>query len=472
MKAGIAGAATAGTGSNGPERLGGLSYLGYAGGDFANNLTFSLTSLFLLIYYTDVAGIAAEAAGTVLVVARIWGAFTDVFAGRVVDRTHTRWGKFRPYFLFGGPPLMLITVALFTIPGGLSEGGALVYAYVTYMLFYLVYSFLNIPFGSLAGVMSQLPDERAKLSGARTVGAALAIILLAFVVSPQLTRAGNLQRSLTVTTIVFAVLGVALYLTLFATSREKVERDTGAVSLRQTLNTVRRNPPLVLLCVSALFVLTGLFTLQTLQVYYARDVLGNADYVIVLTVVSIGGMFLTAPLLPRIVRAFGKKRAYVGCGIITVVGSIGIALSPPSIPVLAFISFAVYGVGLAVVQALMWTLETDTVEYGEWKTGARTEGSNYALLSFARKVGQGVGGGIAAWGIGFGGYAAGAATQSTTALDTIRWVAGGAPAVFVGIGAAIMLAYPLTEQRFQEMVSEVARRRARRAGAVGEGSPA
>jgi glucuronide carrier protein len=367
---------------------------------------------------------------------------------------------------------MLITVALFTIPSGLSEGGALVYAYVTYMLFYLVYSFLNIPFGSLAGVMSQLPEERAKLSSARTVGAALAIILLAFVVSPQLTRAGNLQRSLTLTTIVFAVVGVGLYLTLFATSREKVERDTGAVSLRQTLSTVRENRPLVLLCVSALFVLTGMFTLQTLQVYYARDVLRNADYIIVLTVVSIGGMFLTAPLLPRIVRTFGKKRAYVVCGIITVVGSIGIALSPPSIPVLAFISFAIYGVGLAVVQALMWTLETDTVEYGEWKSGARTEGSNYALLSFARKVGQGVGGGIAAWGIGFGGYAAGAATQSTTALNTIRWVTGGAPAVFVGIGAAIMLAYPLTEQRFQEMVSEVALRRARRTGAVGEESPA
>jgi glucuronide carrier protein len=248
-----------------------------------------------------------------------------------------------------------------------SEGGTLVYAYVTYMLFYLVYSFLNIPFGSLAGVMSQLPDERAKLSSARTVGAALAIILLAFVVSPQLTRAGNLQRSLTVTTIVFAVVGVALYLTLFATSREKVERDTGVVSLKQTFSTIRENRPLVLLCVNALFVLTGLFTLQTLQVYYARDVLGKADYVIVLTVVSVGGMVLTAPLLPRIVRAFGKKRAYVVCGILTVVGSVGIALSPPSIPVLAFISFAVYGVGLAVVQALMWTLEADTVEYGEWK---------------------------------------------------------------------------------------------------------
>ena len=442
------------------QRLAVPSYLGYAGGDFANNLTFSLTSMFLLVYYTDVAGIAAGAAGTVLVVARIWGAFTDILAGRVVDRTHTRWGRFRPYFLLGGAPLMLITITLFTVPSRLSQDGALVYAYVTYMLFYLVYSFVNIPFGSLAGVMSQLPDERAKLSGARTVGAALAIILLAFVVAPQLTRAGNLQRSLTVTTVAFAVVGVVLYVTLFATSRENVERDAGAVSLRQALSTVRGNRPLVLLCTSALFVLTGMFTLQTLQVYYARDVLGNADYVIVLSVLSIGGMFLTAPLLPRIVRAFGKKRAYMVSGMISVVGGIGIALSPPSVPVLAFVSFAVYGVGLAVVQALMWTMEADTVEYGEWSTGARTEGSNYALLSFARKVGQGLGGGIGAWGIGVGGYAAGAVTQSSTALETIRWVTGAAPAVFVAIGAAIVLAYPLTEQRFQDMVSEVALRRA------------
>ena len=338
------------------------------------------------------------------------------------------------------------------------------------MVFYLVYSFLNIPFGSLAGVMSQLPDERAKLSGARTVGAALAIILLAFVVSPQLTRAGNLQRSLTVTTIVFAVLGVGLYLTLFATSREKVERDTGVVSLRQTFSTIRDNRPLVLLCVSALFVLTGLFTLQTLQVYYARDVLGNADYVIVLTVVSIGGMFLTAPLLPRIVRVFGKKRAYVGCGVITVVGSIGIALSPPSIPVLAFISFAVYGVGLAVVQALMWTRRPTPWSTASGRAVLVPRAATTPCCPSPARSGRGSAGGIAAWGIGSGGYAAGAATQSTTALDTIRWVAGGAPAVFVGIGAAIMLAYPLTERRFQEMVSEVARRRARRAGAVGEGS--
>ena len=444
------------------QPLGAAQYLGYAGGDAANNLTFSLTSMFLLVYYTDVAGIAAGAAGTVLLVSRVWGAFTDILVGRVVDGTNTRWGRFRPYFLFGGPPLMLLTVAVFTVPSALSEGGALVYAYVTYMLFYLVYSFVNIPFGSLASAMSQLPQERAKLSSARTIGAGAAIILLSLLVAPQLTRATDLQRSLTITTLIFAVAGTALYLFLFKTSREVVERDAGSTSLGETFAAIRHNRPLVLLCVSALFVLTGMFILQTLQVYYARDVLGNADYVVVLTVLSIGGMFVTAPLLPRIVETFGKKRAYVIAGAITVVGGVGIALSPPSTPMLAFVFFAVYGIGIAVVQALMWTLQADTVEYGEWKAGSRTEGSNYAILSFSRKVGQGLGGAGGSWGLGIGGYVAGALIQPQGALDAIRYVTGFGMALLVAIGAAIMLAYPLTEERFHQIVNEVAERRAAR----------
>jgi glucuronide carrier protein len=192
----------------------------------ANNLTFSLASMFLLLYYTDVVGIAAGAAGTVLLVVRVWQAVTDIIAGRMVDRTATRWGRFRPYLLFGGPPLMLLSVALFSVPGGLSGGAALAYAYLSYALFGLVYSLVNIPFGSLASAMTQLPQERAKLASARTLGAAGAIIALSVVISPQITRSGNLQRSLTITTLILAVVGIALYLFAFRTSRETVERDT------------------------------------------------------------------------------------------------------------------------------------------------------------------------------------------------------------------------------------------------------
>jgi glucuronide carrier protein len=122
----------------------------------------------------------------------------------------------------------------------------------------------------------------------------------------------------------------------------------------------------------------------------------------------------------------------------------------------------VYGAGIAAVQNLIFALQADTVEYGEWETGVRTEGSNYAVLSFSRKVGQGIGGGIAAFGIGVGGYVARAATQSPGAIDTIRYITGFGPALFVGIGAAIMLAYPLTEERFREVVREIAFRQSER----------
>ncbi len=200
-------------------------YLGYGAGDAANNLTFSMVSAFLLIYYTNVAGISAATAGTLFLVVRIWGGFTDLFAGRRVDETETRWGKFRPYVLFGSVPLLVLLVALFSIPGGLSPGGKIAWAYISYALFQLAYSFVNIPYGSLSAAMTQVPEDRAKLSTSRVIAASLTILLIAVVVSPQISGGGDLQRSLTITTVAFAIIGFALYLWCFATSRETVQRE-------------------------------------------------------------------------------------------------------------------------------------------------------------------------------------------------------------------------------------------------------
>ena len=133
-------------------------YLGYAAGDVANNLTFSMAAAFLLIYYTDVVGIAAATAGTLFLLIRVWGGVTDLVAGRIADATSTRWGRFRPYLLFGSVPLLLLNVALFTIPGGLSPGGKVAYAYLSYALFSLAYSFVNIPYGSLSAATTQIPE--------------------------------------------------------------------------------------------------------------------------------------------------------------------------------------------------------------------------------------------------------------------------------------------------------------------------
>lgn len=449
------------------RRLGPSQYLGYAAGDAANNLAFSMTSFFLLIYYTDVVGISAAAAGTLFLVIRVWDGFADIFAGRVVDRTMTRWGKFRPFFLFGGLPVLLLSFATFTVPGMVDGSGwKLVTAYLTYGLLGLAYSLVNIPYGSLAAAMTQHPGERAKLASFRMIGTAVTTIMLAFVVSPQIQQfrgdPDGFQRSLMITTGIFVVVGLALYLFLFATARETVQRDVAQVSARQSFTTLRSNRPLIMLCLASLAFLTAMFSLQTVQVYYARDVLGNANLLPLITMLSVGSIFVIAPLVPRLVRAVGKKRGFLGFGAVGVLAGIGISFSPPSVPWVSLTFFAVMGVSTAGVNTLMWALEADTVEYGEWKTGVRTEGITYALFSFTRKLGQAVGGAVAAYAIAFGGYSGDVLIQSDGALDAIRYASGFVPVAFILLGILIFFRYPLTEQTFATMVAETQARRAAR----------
>ena len=435
-------------------------YLGYGAGDAANNLTFSTVSAFLLIYYTNVAGITAAAAGTLFLVVRISGGFTDLFAGRRVDETQTRWGKFRPYLLFGPVPLLVLLVAVFSIPGGLSLGGKLAWAYVSYALFQLAYSFVNIPYGSLAAAMTQVPDDRAKLSTSRSIAASVAILLIAVAVSPQISGGGNLQRSLTITTAAFAIIGLALYLWCFTTSRETVRRDVETVSLRDTLRMMRHNRPLVLLCAATLVFLSGMFAQQTVAVYYARDVLGNANYYIVLTVVSTVGMILASALVPKAVDTAGKKRTFLVAGVIAAASAVGFALAPRSAPAIAFVCYGVLGIGLGAINTLIFALQADTVDYGEWNSGIRAEGGSYSVLSFTRKTGQGIGGAVAAYTLGLGGYVSGAGTQTGSALTSIRVAAGIIPAAFMLAATAVMLVYPLTEKAFRAIIAEMAERRA------------
>jgi glucuronide carrier protein len=445
------------------ERPAGLrlpQYLGYGAGDAANNLAFAMTSMFLLLYYTDVVGIAATTVGTLFLIVRVFDGFADLFAGRVVDRTQTRWGRFRPYLVFAAIPLLVLNVAVFSVPD-LGATGTLVYAYVTYILFGLAYSMVNIPYGSLATAMTQEPDERSKLATFRVFGSNIAILLLAVAVSPQIAGSGDLQRSLTITTIVLAVIGTGLYLLTFLTSRERVAHSAHTPTLCETFASVRQNKALLVLCASSVVFLVGWFSLQTVTIFYARDVLDSADYYIVLTVVQTAGVFAAALLVPGLVARIGKKRVYQALGTIAALSGIAVALAPASVPAVAIVAFALFGVGLGGVNTVSFALQADTVEYGEWKTGSRTEGATYSIFSFTRKVGQAIGAAAASYTIGLGGYVEGAAGQPDSALTAIKTAAGLVPAAFIIGAVAVMSAYPLTEERFREIVRELAARRAR-----------
>jgi glucuronide carrier protein len=182
----------------------------------------------------------------------------------------------------------------------------------------------------------------------------------------------------------------------------------------------------------------------------------------VMTVVQTVAMIAAAAVVPRAVATIGKKRAYIAAAVVAALAAGAFALAPGSIPAIGIAFYGLLGVGLGVINTLIFALQADTVEYGDWNSGVRAEGGSYSVLSFTRKVGQGVGGAAAAYTIGLGGYVSGAATQTDAAVTSIRVAAGIVPAVAIGAAALVMLAYPLTEKAFRTIVADLAERHAAR----------
>lgn len=449
------------------SRLGLRSIIGYGAGDAANNLAFTTTTMFLLVYYTDVAGISAAAAGTLFLVVRIFDAFSDLLAGRLVDRTYTkRWGKFRPFILFGAVPLMVLTFLNFHIPQ-IGAGGKLAYAYIVYAALGLAYSLVNIPYGSMAGAMTPLPKERAKLASSRTIGALLVGSALGIFVAPLLKAGADLQPIFTTVTIIFMVLGVALYLFTFFTTRERVVRDVPKVSFKQSMQTLKGNKPLLMLCLSSVLFLSGYLSLTTVQVYYFRDVLHSLALIPVLSIVQLVVTLALGAVMPAVVARSGKRAVYIAFVAVLVVGGAVVLFSPAALVWLGFLGFVIAMAGVVGVNIVVWALEADTVEYGEWKTGVRSEGIIYSLFSFTRKTGQAIGGALAGYAIAWGGYDGHAAQQSSQAVLGIQIAAGLIPAVLAIAAGVIMFFYDLTDERHAKIVAEIRERHTQAGAGVG-----
>lgn len=450
----------------------------YMLGDFGCNLAFALGTTWLLFYYTDVAGISAAAVGTMFFLVRLADAFFDLFAGRMVDRTMTRWGKFRPFILFFAVPLLFLSFLTFHVPDSLKDqaaagntGPALLYAYLTYTVLGLLYSLVNIPYGSLASAMTQSVGERAKLVSWRMWGSAFAGVFLTYLIAPRISdvqkqitaakAAGDsaslaalqdqMQTIFTQTTLGFVVLGGLCFLAVFFNCRENVVRTEATTTIRDTINTLKVNKPLQILCLSSLFYLTGVYAVGPATAYYARYILGDISWTAPITLVNAGIGLLVTPFIPFVIAKVGKKNLFQWCGLFTVIGGIALFFSPAGAATLALVFLAIKGVGASLINVAMFGLEADTVEYGEWKNGVRTEGATYAIYSFTRKLTQSLGGLAGAWLLALGGYVAGADIQPDSALLSIRAAIGLVPAVVAIIAMAIFWKYPLNDNLFRQI---------------------
>ena len=360
------------------QQLSWRTIVGYSLGDVANNFAFAMGALFLLSYYTDVAGVGAAAAGTMLLLVRVFDAFADVFAGRVVDSVNTRWGKFRPFLLFGTAPLMIFSVLVFWVPTDWSHGSKVVYAYLTYMGLGLCYSLVNIPYGSLATAMTQQPQSRARLGAARGIAASLTFVCLAFLIGPSIKNSSP-EEMVSVYhfwTIVLAIAGMVLYFICFKSTRENVVRIVAQPSLNISLQTLKRNRPLFMLCIGALCVLISTFAVSASSLFYVRYPMSHLQdgkkrgslsqndtglFTVLVLVQNLVGTVASAPLVPGMVARIGKKNTFL---IGALLGTCGYLLffwvSVWSLPV-ALVALAIASIGQGVTMTVMWALEADTV---------------------------------------------------------------------------------------------------------------
>lgn len=432
--------------------------VGYGCGSIANTTTYAIATVLLLSYYTDVAGIGAAVIGTVLLIVRVADAGFDLVAGRVVDVTRTRWGKFRPFLLAAGIPLGLLNIVVFMVPA-VSPGAEIGYVAISFTLYGLAYSFTNIPYGSLASAMTQEPTQRNRLARAQSMAEIVVYTILYAAITPSLKGTGGGGSGYLIVAIGAGVLSTTCCVAAFALTREVVDRHIPRISLRQSLDAVRANRPMVVLGVSTLCLTTVFQLFSTSIIFYAHYLAGGVGTFVVLSIPAALAQGLFSWLTPVIAHRLGKRETFLAFGVVAPAGYLLLFAAPPALLWLVVVAIFVAASGTAVLLCLTLSLQADTVDYGEWCTGRRTEGTIYALYSVARKVGQAFAVGIAGLVLSTSGYVANQPIQPTSAAWGIRAMVGLIPALGFLITVVCMLAYELTDHRFRDVVTEITDRR-------------
>jgi GPH family glycoside/pentoside/hexuronide:cation symporter len=357
--------------------------VGYGAGDMACNLVFQPIAVYLLFFYTDIYGLAPAAASVLFLVARVWDAINDPIMGFVVDHTKSRWGKLRPYILWGALPLGILGVLCFTVPQW-GNPAKLAYAYVTYIGLGMLFTLVNVPYAALTSAMTQDTTQRTSLSAYRMIGATVGG-MVAIVGLPLLAEAlggENQARGYQLSMVLFAVVGTALLMWTFFSTRERVTAPKAKLNLKAVSTILAQNRPLIFLSLFFLFFLGYEAVSNSSAIFYLKYHYDREDLISLFTLALIVPMLITTAFVPALAKRLGKRKLlFIGI-LVNLVSPIGILLFPGNIVIL-FATKAVSGVGYGVMNVLAWAFVPDTVEYGQYKTGIRSEGMVYSIVGFS-----------------------------------------------------------------------------------------
>jgi sugar (glycoside-pentoside-hexuronide) transporter len=428
--------------------------LGYSLGDLGINLNFQMVGFYLAYFYTDVFGISPGHVAGLFLVARVWDAINDPIMGYIADHTKTRWGRFRPYLLFMAIPLNLILVACFFTPE-FSVEGKVVYAYVTYLLHGMAFTALGLPYSSIAAVITQDQQERAVIASYRMFFAVIVgMSIVAVGVRPMVARFSSEQMGFTAVAIIFAIASTLLLFFSFKVSQERVEVPKERYHLKDIITIVSRNDALLVLAV-AMILNTGVWVIgNAVALYFFKYILNDPDlqplFFFVMIPFNLAGVFLAPYLSERI----GKHKTFIWGSFVVALIAISRYFVPDELVWLIFGVSAIGTVGQMMCSVTQWGMVPDTVEYGHWKTGFRSEGIPIAFFSFSQKLGMALAGAFAAWVLSMTGYVAN--TELTgSAEEGIRWLFNIFPGLCSILCLLSLLFYKLTRDRYEEILEDL-----------------
>ncbi len=437
--------------------------IGYGAGDTASNFFFHTFNIFLLYYYTDVFGIAANAAATMLFITKLFDAFTDIIMGSIADRTQTRWGKFRPWILWVAIPYGIIGYSMFANPD-FSDGGKLIYAYVTYSLMMLAYTAINVPYSSLLGVISSKSAERSTLASYRFVMAFFAQLLISAFVWPfkDILGGGNEALGFQLTMGIFAVLSIILWLITFGTTKERIVAVQKPKALKSDLKVLFKNGPWIALVFCGLFTLLNLGVRGGATVYYMKyfaqvsdeKLLWIFDGVAIFFISGTIAMIIGSALSKPLTMLYSKKNLMM---VLTALHGLLIGLFF-FIPADAYWTMLIVNffatLAIGPTPAIVWAMYADCADYGEWKFKQRTTGLIFSGVIFSQKVGAAIGVGIAGWILYWFGFEPNV-EQTESALLGIKISFSLIPAALLFLASFSVIFYGITNKVSKDMETEL-----------------
>lgn len=451
------------------DRLSTREYISYALGDTASNLFFQTFNIFLTYYYVDVWGIPASALLLMMPLVRLWDAVNDPMMGVIADRTTSRWGKFRPYLLWGAVPYGVCGYLMFAAPA-LTESGKLVYAYVTYTLMLMAYTVINVPYSSLLGVISPSSRTRTVASSFRFVGAFGGGLLISLLVRPlvKLLGGGNEVLGFQFTMAIFGLASVLMFWICFANTRERVAPPPQQKThLLEELRELMRNVPWVVLLVVAIFSTSFIALRSGSTLFYFKYCAGDDgtpvwfgkfDRSTVFLSTGMLGMMLGTVCLGAFARRLDKKTLAASLSALTGASFLLFFFLPTDNFVLLLAVNAVGTFCMGPTSALVWAMYADVADYGEWKFHRRSTGLVYSASLFALKTGVMIGGFVLPLFLDRFGFVRNA-VQTATALLGIKLAFSIVPGVLAGLKAAALMVYPLNQRKVDEIEKALALRR-------------